>query len=51
MDFDPAYAQLLDTTQEFCSELQEEISNNKASEKKIRSLIKEVEEYHKAILH
>ncbi|PKK56300.1 hypothetical protein RhiirC2_800325 [Rhizophagus irregularis] len=35
--FDPAYSQLLNTTQELRSELQDEISINKSYEKKIRS--------------
>ena len=48
---DPVYLEILNTNKELRKELEEEISNNKASEKKIRSLIKEVEEYHKAILH
>ncbi len=32
---DPAYSQLLDTNQELCSELQDEISINKNNKKKI----------------
>ena len=51
MDFDPAYVQLLNTTQELRSELQDKISNNKASEKKIRSLIKEVETCYRSLTH
>ncbi|CAB5376578.1 unnamed protein product [Rhizophagus irregularis] len=38
--FDSAYSQLLDTTQELRSELQDEISNNKSNEKKIHSLLR-----------
>jgi hypothetical protein len=41
--FDLAYSQLLDTNQELCNELQNEISNNKSNEKKICSLMKELE--------
>src|SRR5271170_739622 len=40
---DPAYLEILDTNKELRKELEEEISINKDSEKKIRSLIKEVE--------
>jgi len=42
--FDPAYSQLLDTNQELRSELQDEIFINKSNEKKIRSLVKELEQ-------
>src|SRR5271170_146853 len=38
-----AYIEILDTNKELRKELEEEISINKGSEKKIRSLIKEVE--------
>ena len=41
---DPAYSQLLDTNQELRSELCDEISINKSNEKKIRSLVKKLEE-------
>jgi hypothetical protein len=41
---DPAYSQLLDTNQELRDELQDGISINKSNEKKIRSLVKEVEQ-------
>ncbi|CAB5376848.1 unnamed protein product [Rhizophagus irregularis] len=47
--FDPAYSQLLDTTQELRSELQDEISNNKSNEKKIHSLVKELEQCYRTI--
>src|SRR4051812_9793540 len=47
--FDPAYSQLLDTNQELRSELQDEISNNKSNEKKIRSLVKELEQCYRTI--
>jgi chromosome segregation ATPase len=47
--FDPAYSQLLDTNQELRSELQDEISNNKSNEKKIRSLVKELEQCYQTI--
>ena len=40
---DPAYSQLLDTTQELRSELQDEIFINKTDEKKLHSLMKELE--------
>ena len=46
---DPAYSQLLDTSQELRSELQDEISNNKSNEKKIRSLVKELEQCYRTI--
>ena len=42
--FDPAYSQLLDTNQKLCSELQDEIFINKSNEKKIRFLVKELEQ-------
>ena len=46
---DPAYSQLLDTNQELHDELQDEISINKSNEKKIRSLVKEVEQCYRTI--
>jgi hypothetical protein len=48
--FDPAYSQLLNTNQELCSELQDEISNNKSNEKKIRFLVKKLEQCYQIIL-
>ena len=45
--FDSAYSQLLDTNQELRSELQDEIFINKSNEKKIRSLVKELEQCYK----
>ena len=47
---DPAYSQLLDMNQELRSELQDEISINKSNEKKIRSLVKELEQCYRTIL-
>src|SRR5436189_614205 len=47
--FDPAYSQLLDTNQELCNELQDEIFINKSNEKKIRSLVKELEQCYRTI--
>ena len=46
---DPAYSQLLDTNQELRSELRDEISINKSNEKKIRSLVKELEQCYRTI--
>src|SRR5205814_6410283 len=46
---DPAYSQLLDTNQELRSELQDEIFINKSNEKKIRSLVKELEQCYRTI--
>jgi len=46
---DPAYSQLLDTNQELRSELRDEISINKINEKKIRSLVKELEQCYRTI--
>ena len=46
---DPAYSQLLDTNQELRSELRDEIFINKSNEKKIRSLVKELEQYYRTI--
>jgi len=47
--FDPAYSQLLDTNQELRSELQDEIFINKSNEKKIHSLVKELEQCYRTI--
>src|ERR1043165_8701134 len=44
-----AYSQLLDTNQELCSELCDEISINKSNERKIRSLVKELEQCYQTI--
>src|ERR1044072_9740269 len=46
---DPAYSQLLDTNQKLCDELQDQISINKSNEKKIRSLVKELEQCYRTI--
>src|ERR1043165_7602619 len=46
---DPAYSQLLDTNQELRSELCDEISINKSNKKKIRSLVKELEQCYRTI--
>ena len=46
---DPAYSQLLDTNQELRDELQDEISINKSNERKIRSLVKELEQCYRTI--
>src|SRR5277367_2310015 len=46
---EPAYIEILDTNKELRKELNEEISINKVSEKKIRSLIKEVEACHRIL--
>ena len=46
---DPAYSQLLDTNQELRSELQDEIFSNENNEKKIRSLVKKLEQYYRTI--
>src|SRR5438067_11211303 len=46
---DPAYSQLLDTNQELRSELQDEIFINKSNEKKLRSLVKELEQCYQTI--
>ena len=48
---EPAYIEILDTNKELRKELDEEISINKNSEKKIRSLIKEVETYYRSLTH
>ncbi|CAB5374791.1 unnamed protein product [Rhizophagus irregularis] len=47
--FDPAYSQLLDTNQELRGELQDEIFINKSNEKKIQSLVKELEQCYRII--
>src|ERR1044071_598724 len=47
--FDSAYSELLDTNQELRSELQDEIFINKSNEKKIRSLVKELEQCYRTI--
>src|SRR3954451_10472953 len=46
---DQAYSQLLDTNQELRSELHDEISINKINEKKICSLVKELEQCYRTI--
>ena len=46
---DPAYSQLLDTNQELRSEFRDEIFINKSSGKKIRSLVKELEQCYQTI--
>ena len=46
---EPSYIEILDTNKELRKELKEEISINKGSEKKIRSLIKEVEACHRTL--
>src|SRR5947199_1063253 len=46
---DPAYSQLLDTNQELRNELRDEISINKSYEKKICSLVKELEQCYRTI--
>src|SRR5205823_5683121 len=46
---DPAYSQLLDTNQELRSELWDEIFINKSNEKKICSLVKELEQCYRTI--
>ncbi len=47
--FDPAYSQLLDTNQKLRSKLQDEIFINKSNEKKICSLVKELEQCYQTI--
>src|SRR6266540_969773 len=47
--FDPTYSELLDMNQELRSELQDEIFINKSNEKKIRSLVKELEQCYRTI--
>ena len=47
--FDPAYSQLLDTNQELRNEFRDEISINKSNEKKLRSLVKELEQCYRTI--
>src|ERR1044072_8440375 len=46
---DPAYSELLDTNQELRNELRDEISINKSNEKKIQSLVKELEQCYRTI--
>src|ERR1041385_4045926 len=46
---DPAYSQLLNTNQELYDELQDEISINKNNERKIRFLVKELEQCYRTI--
>src|SRR6266480_7566250 len=46
---DLAYSQLLDTNQELRSELRDEIFINKSNEKKVRSLVKELEQCYRTI--
>src|ERR1043166_7995995 len=46
---DLAYSQLLDTNQELHDELQDEISINKSNERKIRFLVKELEQCYRTI--
>ena len=46
-----SYIEILDTNKELRKELKEEISINKVSEKKIRSLIKEVETCYRSLTH
>ena len=47
--FDPAYSQLLDTNRELRIELQDEIFINKGNEKKLQSLVKELEQCYRTI--
>src|SRR3954452_5121171 len=47
--FDSAYSQLLDTNQKLRSELQDEIFNNKSNEKKVCSLVNELEQCYRTI--
>src|SRR6185437_9097396 len=47
--FDLAYSELLDTNQELRGELQDEIFINKSNEKKIRSLVKKLEQCYQTI--
>ena len=48
-EFDPAYLQLLDTNRELRKDLGKEEDTNRENEKKIRNLIKEVENCHRTI--
>ena len=48
-NFDPAYLQLLDTNRELRKELGKEVDINRENEKKIRSLIKDLEYCKKTI--
>src|ERR671926_1039028 len=47
--FDPAYSQILDTNQKLRSKLRDEIFINKSNEKKICSLVKELEQCYRTI--
>ena len=47
--FDPAYLQLLDTNRELRNELGKEEDINRENEKKIRDLMKEVENCYRVI--
>ncbi len=47
--YDLAYSQLLDTNQELRSKLQDEIYINKNNEKKVCSLVKELEQCYQTI--
>ncbi len=47
--FDLAYSQLLDTNQELCSELQDEIFINKSNEKKLCFFVKKLEQCYRTI--
>ncbi len=47
---DSAYSQLLDMNQELRNGLQDEISINKSNKKKIRFLVKELEQCYRTIL-
>ena len=47
--FNPAYSQLLDMNQELRNELQDEIFTNKSNEKKVCSLMKELEQCYQTI--
>ena len=46
---DPGYIEILDTNTELRKDIADEIANNKASEKKIYALIKEVEACYRTI--
>ena len=46
---DPAYSELLNINQKLRSELQDKIFINKSNEKKIRSLVKELEQCYQTI--
>src|SRR4051812_32537701 len=47
--FDPAYLQLLHSNQELRKELSDEVDNNNTNEKKIRLLIKELEQCNRTV--